>query len=44
MIQAQGYKLQTLAIEANVTNAASVKRMVSETVKKFGSLDYGLSS
>ncbi|KAL4811336.1 hypothetical protein BDV18DRAFT_155942 [Aspergillus unguis] len=40
LIKARGYKVQTLGLETNVTDVDSVKRMVSETVSTFGSLDY----
>ncbi|KAJ5433500.1 uncharacterized protein N7458_012656 [Penicillium daleae] len=40
LIKARGYTVQTLALERNVTDVVSVKRMVSDTVSTFGSLDY----
>ncbi|OGE51916.1 hypothetical protein PENARI_c012G02378 [Penicillium arizonense] len=40
LIKARGYTVQTLALETNVTDVVSVKRMVSDTVSTFGSLDY----
>lgn len=43
LIKARGYTVQTLALETNVTDVVSVKRMVSDTVSTFGNLDYGLS-
>lgn len=41
IIETQGYKAQTLALKVDVTDASSVRSMVSETIKAFGSLDYG---
>ncbi|KAJ5646571.1 hypothetical protein N7490_002943 [Penicillium lividum] len=40
LIQAKGYGTKTVALEANVTDAISVKNMVAQTVKAFGSIDY----
>ncbi|PWY72570.1 NAD(P)-binding protein [Aspergillus eucalypticola CBS 122712] len=41
LIQAQGYPVETLALETDVTLVTSVQSMVSETVKSFGRIDYG---
>ncbi|KAJ5548495.1 hypothetical protein N7513_005729 [Penicillium frequentans] len=41
LIKARGYSTKTLALEANVADAISVKNMVAQTVKAFGSIDYG---
>ncbi|KAF9886748.1 reductase [Aspergillus nanangensis] len=40
LIQARGYHVRTLALETDVTKVTSVRRMVSETVKAFGRIDY----
>lgn len=41
LIEAQHKNVKTLAVEANTTDLVAVKRMVSETIEAFGSLDYG---
>ena len=41
LIEAEVQNVKLLAMEGNTTNLESVQRMVSETVKTFGSLDYG---
>ncbi|KAJ5481645.1 hypothetical protein N7475_000457 [Penicillium sp. IBT 31633x] len=40
LIQAQEYQVETLALETNVADVTSVRKMVSETVKAFGGIDY----
>lgn len=36
---AQGYQTQTLAVQADVSDESSVKRMVAQAIKKFGRID-----
>ena len=42
LIKSYGFSLQLLGLEVDVTNIASVKNMVSETVKAFSRIDYGM--
>lgn len=41
LIESEVRSVKNLAIKADMTNLEDVQRMVSETVKAFGSLDYG---
>jgi NAD(P)-dependent dehydrogenase (short-subunit alcohol dehydrogenase family) len=43
LIRTRGYSAKTMALEANVADAISVRNLVAQTVKEFGSLDYGSS-
>lgn len=42
LIKSYGVALPLLALEVDVTNIASVKNMVLETIKSFGRIDYGM--
>ncbi|KAJ5664772.1 uncharacterized protein N7477_007220 [Penicillium maclennaniae] len=40
LLKAEGYNVETLALETNVADPISVRNVVEQTVKAFGSLDY----
>lgn len=42
LIKGYGIASQLLALEVDVTNIGSVQSMVSETIKAFGRIDYGM--
>jgi NADP-dependent 3-hydroxy acid dehydrogenase YdfG len=42
LIKSYGFALQLLALQVDVTQMASVKNMVSETIKAFSRIDYGM--
>jgi NAD(P)-dependent dehydrogenase (short-subunit alcohol dehydrogenase family) len=44
LLKANGFNVQILEIEVDVTSEASVRNMISKTVECFGSIDYGMFS
>jgi NADP-dependent 3-hydroxy acid dehydrogenase YdfG len=43
LIRSYGFTLQLLALQVDVTQVASVKNMISKTIKAFSRIDYGMS-